>query len=396
MLDVVAVCTGRGHDGRVGDGGAVVAADSAGKACGDTDHKQVGSVSKDGQHDGDQDAEGAPAGAGGESQTDRDEEDDRREHGEQAVSRALNETRDVYVSTEETGHVLEGERECEDEQCGDHCDKTLGDAGGSVLESDDAAQEQVHKGDDQRNDAAPGKANRGVGIGKGINEACAVPEAADIHHADDAEYYKYDDRNEHIPNAGVLNVVFFIVADGAKLALKCLHLGLGHGAVIKAHNGDRNDEYDGQQGIEIVGNGLNEKLDAGDAGVKILRGRGNGSCPGGHGRDHAYRRGSRVNNICELCAGDVVAVGDGTHDGADGQAVEIVVNKNEHTEDKGGDYRADAAVNMLCSPAAKRGGAAGGVDECDHDAQQNEEHEDTCVPAVRDGTDESVVEHGVE
>ena len=51
---------------------------------------------------------------------------------------------------------------------------------------------------------------------------------------------------------------------------------------------------------------------------------------------------------------------------------------------------------MLDSPAAERGGAAGSVDERDHDAQQNEEHEYTCVPAVRDGADEAVVEHGVE
>ena len=262
MLNVVAVCTGRGHDGRVRNGGAVVAADSAGKARRDTDHEQVGSVSKDGEYNGDQDAEGAPAGAGGESQTDRDEEDDRREHGEQAVSRALNETRNVHISAEKAGHVLECERESEDEQRGNHRDKALGDAAGSILEGDDAAQEQVRKGDEQGDDAAPGQTDGSAGVRESINKTCAVPEAAGIHQADDAEYNKYDNGNEHIPDACVLNVILFIVAEGTELALKRLQFGHGHGAVIETHDGDRNDEYDGQQGIEIVGDGLNEKLDA--------------------------------------------------------------------------------------------------------------------------------------
>ena len=83
VLDVVAVCAGRGHDGRVGDGGAVVAADSAGQACGDADHQQRIADLEDGQNNGDQDAEGAPACAGRESEQAGNDEDDRREHAEQ-------------------------------------------------------------------------------------------------------------------------------------------------------------------------------------------------------------------------------------------------------------------------------------------------------------------------
>ena len=274
--------------------------------------------------------------------------------------------------------------------------KPFGDAAGSILEGDDAAQEQVRKGDEQGDDAAPGQTDGSAGVRESINKTCAVPEAVSIHQADDAEYNKYDNGNEHIPDACVFDGVLFIVAEGTEFALKRLQFGHGHGAVIETHDGDGDDEHDGQQGIEVIRNSLNEKLDTGNAGVKILRGGRNGSCPGGHGGDHAYRRGSCVNNICELCAGDVVAVGNGTHDGADGQAVEIVVNEDEHTEEEGCDYRTGAGVNMLRSPAAERGGAAYGVDERDHDAQQNEEHEDTCVAAVRKGGNKAVIDHSVE
>ena len=50
---------------------------------------------------------------------------------------------------------------------------------------------------------------------------------------------------------------------------------------------------------------------------------------------------------------------------------------------------------MLDGPAPERGGAAGGVDQGHHDAQQDEEHEDARVPAVGDGADEAVLDHDV-
>ena len=53
-------------------------------------------------------------------------------------------------------------------------------------------------------------------------------------------------------------------------------------------------------------------------------------------------------------------------------------------------------MDMLDGPAAERGGAAGGVDERHHDAEQDEEHENARVPAVGNGADEAVGDHGVE
>ena len=90
-----------------------------------------------------------------------------------------------------------------------------------------------------------------------------------------------------------------------------------------------------------------------------------------------------------------MAVGDGAHDGADRQAVEVVVNEDQHAQQKGGEHRARAGVDMLHRPAPKGRGAAGGVDEGHHDAQQHEKDENARVPAVSDGADEAVLDHGV-
>ena len=54
--NVVALAAGGRHDGGIGNGGAVVTADGAGKACGDTDHEQVGIVLEHGQNNGDKEA----------------------------------------------------------------------------------------------------------------------------------------------------------------------------------------------------------------------------------------------------------------------------------------------------------------------------------------------------
>ena len=84
VVHVVALSAGRGHDGGVGDGGAVVAAHSARHAGGDADDAQGIVQGEDVLHDGDQDAEGAPAGAGRKGNKNCNAEDDQRHKVHQA------------------------------------------------------------------------------------------------------------------------------------------------------------------------------------------------------------------------------------------------------------------------------------------------------------------------
>ncbi len=74
MVEVIASCTGRGHDGGIRDRGAVVSADRTGKAGGNADKEQR-AVDKDGNHDGDEDTEGPPGSTGSEGKQTGDEKD---------------------------------------------------------------------------------------------------------------------------------------------------------------------------------------------------------------------------------------------------------------------------------------------------------------------------------
>ena len=89
-----------------------------------------------------------------------------------------------------------------------------------------------------------------------------------------------------------------------------------------------------------------------------------------------------------------MAVSDGAHNGAHGQAVEVVVDKDQDAQGKGGQRGAHTGLDVLLRPAAESSGAAGGVDQGNDDAQDNQEQEDTGV--IRNGGDEAVVEGGIQ
>ena len=77
VVQVVAVRTGRSHDGGIGDGGAVVAHNAAGAGSRQTDGAQdgLGVIVKHLDNDGSHDADGAPGGTGGEADGSTDDED---------------------------------------------------------------------------------------------------------------------------------------------------------------------------------------------------------------------------------------------------------------------------------------------------------------------------------
>ena len=59
----------------------------------------------------------------------------------------------------------------------------------------------------------------------------------------------------------------------------------------------------------------------------------------------------------------------GTHDGADGQAVEVVVDENKDAEHEGCEYSADAGLDMSLRPAPEGCRAAGHIDQRYDDAE---------------------------
>ena len=88
-----------------------------------------------------------------------------------------------------------------------------------------------------------------------------------------------------------------------------------------------------------------------------------------------------------------MAVRDRAHDRADRQAVEIVVDEDEAAEGDGRKLGADAGLDVLRGPLAERGGSAGLVHQADHDAEEDEEEQDTDIVGVGELRDHAVGEN---
>ena len=71
-----------------------------------------------------------------------------------------------------------------------------------------------------------------------------------------------------------------------------------------------------------------------------------------------------------------MALGDGTHHGAHGQAVKVVIHKDQDAQQHGHQLCAGAGLNRLGCPTTESSGAAALVHQVDHDAQQHQEHHD--------------------
>ena len=224
----------------------------------------------------------------------------------------------------------------------------------------------------------------------------SVPVTADIDEAGKAGHDQHGDGQDQVDDAAVLVAVDGIivpvgaVAGGVEVVLEAgVHLVQAHRAVVELHEDERDDEHEREQRVEVIRNGAHEQVEA----VVVLDDAGHGGRPGGDRRDHAHGRGRCVDEVGKLGAGDLVPVGDGQHDRADGQAVEVVIDENEDAKQEGSEQGTGAGLDVGLGPAAEGGGAAGAVDKRDHGAEDDKEEHDTGV--VGNGGHHAVVDDGV-
>ena len=403
MVHMAAMGTGGRHDGGVRDGGAVVAAHCAGQAGrnGDDQHLPLRERMAD---DGDEDGEGAPGRAGGKGQEHRHQKDDGRQQILQRSRRAVEQVGHVILGTQQVGHAGKGPRQRQDEHGADHGLEALRDAGREVLKGHHAAHPVEHEGEQQRDAAAQHQARRGVAVGEGGDEVHAFKEAAGVDEAEDAGRNEHQHRQNQVDDmAAGYGAVVHIVAVGAvfggeEVALQRVVLVELHGAVVGAREDEEEDHDDGQQGVIVIRNGAQEHGKAVDARTFRHRG-GDGRRPAGHRRDDADRGRRGVDEVGQLCAGDLLPVGHRPHDGAYGQAVEVVVHKDEHTQNKGHELRPRAGVDVGGRPAAKGRAAARLVHQGHQDAQHDQKDQNAHVAGVGQLGDHAAVfveEQGVQ
>ena len=80
-----------------------------------------------------------------------------------------------------------------------------------------------------------------------------------------------------------------------------------------------------------------------------------------------------------------------THDGTDGQAVEIVVDEDQAAQSDNGQLSDHTALDAGDGPLTESSGAAGGVHQLDHGAQNDQEDQNTDVEAVRQVGDDTII-----
>ena len=222
---------------------------------------------------------------------------------------------------------------------------------------------EVDQSEYKRDEGAPGQGGESVGIAESLHKVPGVgrviPEkAAHIGKAHCAGDDKHRHRQHKVNNPAAGIVGAFPAGGGYACGVILSKLGVQlmqvHGAVVKAHEHKGDDEHNGQKRVEVIRNGPDKELDA----VIVLHNAGDRSGPGGDGSDHADGGGGGVNEIGQLRPGDLLILADRAHDGANGQAVKIVVHKDQHAEKESGEHRAHSGFDMLLRPAAKGGGTA--------------------------------------
>ena len=388
MRQVIALRARGRHDRRIGNRGDVVAADRAGQAGGDRDDQDLAAHREYVHHDRDEDGERAPGRARRKGEEQRHHEDDRREHDGQAPGRPLEHPRDELRRAQGgLGDAADAPREHEDQDRRDHGLEALGQALGELAVGEHAARHVIHERERQRKEGAEHQARRRAGIGEGIDDARALKEAAGVHQADHAARDQRNDRDDQVRNRaarGNRRLVRALVrarVDGVQVAVQArIVLVRLHHAVIDVAQGDEHDHQQRQQRVVVVGNRLNEQRQA----VGALHHAADRRRPGADGRDDAHRRGRRVDDVRQLRAGDLVGIGHRAHDGADRQAVEVVVHEDQHAQQEGHQLRMLALLDLLPRPCAVRAGAAGFVDQRDHGAQEHQEDQDADVARVAD------------
>ena len=162
-----------------------------------------------------------------------------------------------------------------------------------------------------------------------------------------------------------------------------------HGAVVDVHHRQHHDHHQRQQTVVVPRDLLDEHLDAVDGvGLYIAGYR---RRPRGHWGDHAHRGRRGVDEVGQLGTGNLVALGDGPHHSAHRQAVEVVVDEDQHAQQHGQQLCGAPGLYGLGGPASEGLRSAALVHQIHHDAQRHQKDDDAHVAAVGQHGDDTVV-----
>ena len=387
--EVVALCAGRGHDGRIGNRGAMVAANSTCKTCGHTDDNELAACGEDAYNDRDKYAECTPRRTCRERKEASNKEDYCRQNSIKACSGTVHKVVYIVFCAEQGRDVFESCGKRENEYCGNHSVEALGKSFHTAFEVEHLAADKVNYRNNERDKTAHGKTNCCICICKSVYKVFAVHDAAYVEERKDRgndENYYGEKEIEHFAVFIMLGG-FFAVFFGFNSVTFFLEAVLVHAhfAVVHADECDSYDKYECEQSIEVVGDSRDEELKA------FAFGRVGGNCRSPAGNRSNHTNGSRrgVDYVSELRTGNLFGICYGAHNGTDSKAVEVVVDKDEYTENESSHSSAYLRFDVRSRPSAERRRAACVVNESHEHTELYKEDEDAGV--IGNSCDKSIV-----
>ena len=161
----------------------------------------------------------------------------------------------------------------------------------------------------------------------------------------------------------------------------------GHRAEIYPHEHHGKHHKNSKQCIKVIGNSLHENGQS----VLSLYKAADSRRPGRNRGDDTDRRRSCINQISKFGLGNIVPVCYGAHYTSHSQTVEIIVYKNQDSQNNGGNLGTDSGFDVLSGPFSKGCRASGPVHHTDHSSQNHQENQNSHIGGIRKYLDKTFI-----
>ena len=279
---------------------------------------------------------------------------------------------DILSRAQQAGHIRQGPRKGQDQHRTDHGFKSFWKRIHTVLEGKNPSHQVKYNGKQQCRRRTHGKAQRSVTSCKRLDKAFTFKKSTGIDHSRHAAYDQRHHRNRQIHHSSLGRnrshgtVIRHTISAGKQIALCRIVLMLFHRSKINIKSNNENNHGDGKQRIQVIRNRSHKQIQS----IRIRRHTSHCRCPGRDRCDHAHRSRRGVNDIRQLCPGNIVLIRHRTHDASYGQTVKIIIHEDQDAQCKGSKQRSFSCLDPLLCPFSISCRTAGSVHQ-HHDGSQN-------------------------
>ena len=152
-----------------------------------------------------------------------------------------------------------------------------------------------------------------------------------------------------------------------------LHV-FGHSKYITLGPDNEQHKQNSHPGIKVKWNSLQKQAKAIQLAALWQRGA-YSRCPAGHWRQNTYRSCCSINDIGQLGSGNLEPICNRAHNSTNCKTIEIVINKNNHTQQSSQQHGTAASANITGCPFTIGSGCTGAGNSRHQNTQNNQENQ---------------------